>query len=176
MKLEEIQEQLKVYFKDLDDICTENNIEYWADGGTLLGAVRNNGIIPHDDDGDICMYEPEFNKFKNIIEKDYPQYVIYSTDGLLFKLMRREYPYVWIDIFFVENHETLVRYKIRRHRSVWPKFYHQKTDVFPLQRIAFEDMMIWIPNNPIPYLERGYGSNWKTPMVVHTKHTPIHIP
>lgn len=41
--------------KFLDKICKENNLTYWIDSGTLLGAVRHGGFIPWDDDVDVCM-------------------------------------------------------------------------------------------------------------------------
>lgn len=172
MELKEIQERLKEYFKLLDEICGAHDIQYWADGGTLLGTVRNQGIIPYDDDGDICMYETELEKLKNKVERDYPQYMIYGIEGVLPKFMKRDCPYAWIDIFLVEDHQDLVHYKHKRARSYYPGFYHFKRDLFPLQRVAFEDIHIWIPNNPIPYLERGYN-DWKTPVQSNVVHKPI---
>lgn len=70
-----IQDAYCGFLSLFDKICTENNIQYWIDFGTLIGALRHNGFIPWDDDIDISMprqdYENFIEKFQNGFE-NYP--------------------------------------------------------------------------------------------------------
>lgn len=76
--------QLEV-LNDFDKACRENGLEYYADWGTMLGAVRHGGFIPWDDDIDVCMKRPDYNRFlriaKDIMPDGYDIYNIETDEG-----------------------------------------------------------------------------------------------
>jgi len=63
--------------KFMDDFCQKNNILYWIDCGTLLGAIRHGGFIPWDDDTDVCMMRSDYKKFVKLFDdKQIGDYVL----------------------------------------------------------------------------------------------------
>ena len=63
--LKHLQEVQLMMLKDFIEICEKNNINYFAIGGTLLGAIRHEGFIPWDDDIDVIMFRKDFEKLNN---------------------------------------------------------------------------------------------------------------
>lgn len=55
--------------KYIDEVCRENNIKYTLIGGSLIGTIRHQGIIPWDDDIDIALIKSEYDKLIEVLKK-----------------------------------------------------------------------------------------------------------
>lgn len=62
-EMKKIELNILIYFTE---VCEENNLRYYLGGGTLLGAVRHKGFIPWDDDIDVMMPRPDFQKLLSL--------------------------------------------------------------------------------------------------------------
>lgn len=120
-----IDELKKIQKEILDEVvkfCEENNIRYFLAYGTMLGAIRHKGYIPWDDDIDIHMPRPDYEKFIELYNKksdsDY-QIVTHELDR------RYEVPFA----------------KIFRKGTIVNEFFYKQSvfgvyvDIFPLDGI-----------------------------------------
>lgn len=63
MNTKEVQQISLELLKEVHEFCVDNNIKYTLFSGTLIGAIRHHGFIPWDDDLDIALPRPEYDKF-----------------------------------------------------------------------------------------------------------------
>ncbi|MGT2964611.1 LicD family protein [Streptococcus acidominimus] len=63
-----IQQKMFHVYEEIKKICEENNLRYFAAGGTKIGAVLWQGIIPWDDDIDLVMPIDDLEKLVDIIQ------------------------------------------------------------------------------------------------------------
>lgn len=70
-KVKKMQQVILQIMCDIDDFCRKNDITYFLSGGTCLGAVRHQGFIPWDDDGDLMMPRKDYERFLTSFAKEY---------------------------------------------------------------------------------------------------------
>ena len=72
---------------ELDKVCKKHGLKYYIDSGTLLGAVRDKGYIPWDDDIDVVMLRDDYDKLMEIgdLEFKHPYFLQtpYNDKGFL---------------------------------------------------------------------------------------------
>lgn len=82
-ELRKLQLAILKIIKLFADICEKNNLRYFMVGGTMLGAARHQGFIPWDDDVDLGMPRPDYEKFLTIAESKLPDgfaFLNYKSD------------------------------------------------------------------------------------------------
>lgn len=62
--------QLRMVEKVLS-VCKKYNLKIWAEGGTLIGTIREHGYIPWDDDIDLVMLRDDYNKLLKIAPEEF---------------------------------------------------------------------------------------------------------
>lgn len=70
LSVEEIQQVSLAVLERVDSFCKKHGIRYWISDGTLIGAIRHKGFIPWDDDLDITMPRPDYERFVREFEDD----------------------------------------------------------------------------------------------------------
>ena len=143
--------ELYKMLKTVTDIFDRYNIKYWADGGTFLGAIRHNGIIPWDDDVDLGVVDnisdKKFNLFKNAIEnKGYGivkqdfGYKIFPNNGDKIKINPWSKHYNKIK----KKYKTISRSQLfkvacktyeKPHKEIYHKYRYPFLDIFEYKNI-----------------------------------------
>ncbi|MFR5600883.1 MAG: phosphorylcholine transferase LicD [Lachnospiraceae bacterium] len=127
--LEKVHEANLKVLDELDRICRKYKIQYMLDAGTLIGAVRHQGIIPWDDDVDVVMTRKNFETFRRVVKRELPDTMEYLgcdefhggkgffdfTPRIIYKKSQMhedneemrfyggKLNHLWVDIFILDN-------------------------------------------------------------------------
>lgn len=141
--LRKVQLRLLDMLIAVDTICRKNEIPYWIEYGTLLGAVRHGGFIPWDDDIDIAVMEKDYKRLRCALIKELPEQFVFqdtTTDPYAFFYYGRvrdtkSYCYyprfaklkqqgLWLDIF---RYTPYVSHRFRNLVDfLFRRAYHEK--------------------------------------------------
>jgi len=173
-----------------EKILTYYNIKYWLCGGSLLGACRHGGLIPWDDDLDICCFLKDREKIyslkdlfmKNNFALEFDKtfghnnfFMKVYKKGSYQKVKNVDIPYPFLDIFFMSEIKNdilgpnVMHFSYPVHRVMYDKHYFTMDELHPLQKIKFGPISeLFVPSQPSSHLNRGYGSTWKEKGQLHT--------
>lgn len=167
---------LQILLEKVSNILDLNSIPYFIDGGTLLGAIRNQNRIPYDDDIDIGVLNKDFHKIIPILEKisdeKYQINILKSTDNLIKVFV----PNMWVknkitnkiigtptlDIFRYELKGDKIRLYSTLDRQKFKNCYYLKSEFYPLNKVTFGVLRVYAVNNPLGYLYRYYSEDCLT--------------
>lgn len=164
IKEEYTQKNLRNHLAKVIRKFNEKNIDYWADYGTLLGMIRENDIIRHDNDTDICLFPNQENieqKLKDVVQElgspynlaYYPKdnnlglYRIYSSENILLP--------IYTDIY-------VTRLKDEYYEDISGKLH--KNLLGNTRYINWNSVKVRIPENVHETLVWRYGENYMTPI------------
>ena len=126
-------------------LCEQHRLRYYIVGGTMLGAMRHKGFIPWDDDMDVGMPRPDYERFREIAPLELPEGYAYLNfrdnpehkrffsrlvdkrvhvmNASASKLLQEE---AWIDIFPLDG---MPGNALRRkwhfwHMTLWRLLFH----------------------------------------------------
>jgi len=124
---EALQNHLMHMLKWFHDFCAENDIRYYALGGTMLGAARHSGFIPWDDDIDVGVPRSDYERLRLLIgNREYEGYFFETPDS-----HSPEYRYPYGKLY--DTRTTLTEH-------TWPALHRGVfIDVFPLDGLGNDE-------------------------------------
>jgi lipopolysaccharide cholinephosphotransferase len=164
------------------DLFDQNRIRYTIEGGTLLGAVRNGGLIKHDNDADFDVLQDDLPKIKalssnfaeygleiidvpgwglQVTHEDSPSLASgLWTDGI--KEWTSKWPF--LDLIAIRWDKIRQSYILAQDVAYhdYPNYYLTRSDwENPFERVPFGHLMLWAiggAENRRAYLDRHYKS------------------
>lgn len=184
VKEQKVFKKLLNILKIWNEFAKEHGVEYWACGGTLLGAVRHSGFIPWDNDIDISIMLSDLKKVKKNLKK-HPTLKFYENAcGLkVYKNDDETNPSPLMDIFICDYFNTITINFCgplnEENESTWyisdlfPNQHIYSSELYPLQEVVFEDTTIMVPKNQINVLYRNFSDQCLTACKI-SRHVVLH--
>lgn len=168
------------FLYEVSDALNELEVDYWIEGGTLLGAVRDGKLIPWDHDLDLGMKFTTDGDMKKLIRrlkktfhvsvKGFPRRegVWQLGDYRLLKIHQKKLLFLkeklCLDLFVYYRGALPGTREEAYLYCVWGRNAYHRTEHFDtLDEIEFYGRRIPVPGGTERFLETKYGADWRTP-------------
>lgn len=142
------QSALVAGLQDVDAQLTKQDIPYWITGGSLVGAMRHKGIVPHDDDVDIELFSEDLPKAISAMAALGWSYCDKNDTWEDVPMGRFDLGFTSMDVF------------VRDKDDLQSQYYPSLVEIFPLQRAEFNGIHVNVPHLASTFLSRAYGESW----------------
>jgi len=160
-------------------VLREQGVLFWTTGGTSLGIVRHGGLIPWDDDLDICITEQDEQLFTSLagvfaehgcgLEKSnsYVWKIFHLTDSEEIEDRVVNYRYPFCDVFVMKWQKNKYLLRDKAGQSAWSNEFYTQEQINSIEYRLFGDFSLPCPGSPEDYLSRTYGESWYTMGATH---------
>jgi len=161
-----------IMLSKVTSLLEKNNIDYLLEGGTLLGIIRENRLLPWDNDLDISITEKFYNELIHIIPQlkklgymvwsktfDYDEEPLSTQKIRIIKLRTRKLHFirgeVGLDIFIKFKKENRYYWQVGEKIKSSPAHFYDN-----LTFHTFNNKQYMLPQQYKEYLTYRYG-DWK---------------
>ena len=151
-----LQQELLSMYKDIKEVLESEKIRFYGIYGTALGAVRENGMVPWDDDIDLGVFEEDLPKVNEALSKKLDQseyyyhipsadthpHVFKRTDNFESDLKEKKAPF--IDIFVIERFPSKGLRRSLSRINVRPYMLAMSLVYIPNSNVG-QKLVRWIP-------------------------------
>lgn len=157
----------------LDELINRCKVDAYLSYGALLGAVRENGMIGHDSDTDVCYFSHHSSPADIILENYRIERELKALGWEILRMSGGDIKILWklsdgrkvhIDIFSAFKIDG-VFYQLGNRNGEF-----DLADLLPLGTITLDGVEFPAPRNPEAMLEFIYGPSWRVPDPAFTYH------
>jgi len=163
----------------LHSVLSKIELVYWTSGGTTLGIVRHGGLIPWDDDVDICILIEDVPKLlKSVSEFEDCGLTLQEAQTYSFKIFdprdsdavqnsHYTHRYPFCDVFVMQKVKDEYTLCDKIGRNTWPNEKYLQHQIDHIEPRKFGNFYLQCPGDPQLYLSNTYGDNWDRKGATH---------